>query len=200
MAQYPQEGKVKTRLAAEIGSHRARSIYQKLLQYAADMMAGLNKDDFLRAVFVHPPEMHDKFKSLFPQFDIYYPLEGEEPGVRLKNALRRLLSEPRIEKAILIGTDSPGIDAGTIQRCADLLDESDLVLGPTYDGGYYLLGCKAVFEQIFAGIEWHGSDVFEKTIQTARKQGLKVDLLPELHDLDDLEDLEYFESFLSDLE
>jgi rSAM/selenodomain-associated transferase 2 len=91
-------------------------------------------------------------------------------------------------RAVLVGTDIPQMTAGHILAAFSALDRHELVLGPSRDGGYWLVGlrCKA---DVFQDIHWGGDKVLDQTLAAARRQGLKVVCLPELNDIDTPADL-----------
>jgi len=94
---------------------------------------------------------------------------------------------------MLIGADCPELRPEQIDEAEQLLTSHDLVLGPSVDGGYYLIGLKKVYPELFSEIKWGSSAVTSETVARADALKLKIGLLPELRDLDDLDDLEHFE-------
>ena len=97
-------------------------------------------------------------------------------------------------KAVIIGTDVPELDAATAHRAFDLLTEHDAVVGPTVDGGYYLLGMKRPGLDLFTGVPWSSKAVLEKTIGLLRRKSASFATLPEVADIDTEDDyLKYVE-------
>ncbi len=192
MARYPTQGQVKTRLAKTIGDERALQIYRALLQYSSKLMTDLNRQLFMPAVFVYPEEDLLKFQEDYPSFDLYSKQTGDNLGERMKHALHSLLSFDNISTALLIGADCPELTTELLLTIPSLLEDNDLVLGPSQDGGYYLIGMKKIHEKLFSGIKWGTSTVLERTLATTIQIGLKVKLLEQLRDLDDEKDLTYF--------
>jgi len=192
MARYPELGRVKTRLAEAVGSERALQIYRELLKTTVQLLHDLDTRCFHRVAFVTPTEMLASFEKEYPGFDEVCPQGGGDLGERMMNALDFLLHSDGIDRAILIGSDCPEICPETLDQARSALVENDLVLGPTLDGGYYLIGLKNVHPQLFANIEWSSSQVFERTIAVGEEAGLRIARLPELRDLDNVNDLKYF--------
>ncbi|MDH3890110.1 MAG: TIGR04282 family arsenosugar biosynthesis glycosyltransferase [candidate division Zixibacteria bacterium] len=192
MAKYPQRGQVKTRLAADIGADEALRVYNDLLSRAIAVVSDLKEAHFGRAVFVTPSNLRDQFKNDHPELDAYWSQSEGDLGVRMNQALALLLSLPNINKAILIGTDIPEIDGDIIQQASDALDDHDCVIGPTVDGGYYLIGMREVKAGLFQAVAWGTPSVLSETLTICGQLGLAVRLLPELRDLDDLDDLKQF--------
>jgi rSAM/selenodomain-associated transferase 1 len=192
MAKYPEKGHVKTRLAKQTETDTALDVYKQLLAASVSTVVGLDHGIYHRAAFVEPGNRVEQFAKSFPTFDTVLPQRGTDLGEKMLNALAVLLRAGNMRGAMLIGTDIPDIDGGTFDEAVQLLAEHDLVLGPTRDGGYYLVGLKGVEPAIFSEIEWGTSPVFESTVAAAENAGLSIGLLPILADLDNLDDLEYF--------
>ena len=113
---------------------------------------------------------------------------GRDLGKRLEFCFQALLGEG-MRKVVVIGTDTPWMGAPRILRAFRLLDHADVVLGPTEDGGYYLVGARRVVPEMFRGIRWGTSSVFQQTLRALRKAGVHYRLLPRDFDLDRPEDL-----------
>jgi uncharacterized protein len=93
-------------------------------------------------------------------------------------------------QALIFGTDIPSLSQGVLHRACDLLDTCDVVVGPAVDGGYYLIGMKGPNEQMFKGIPWSTSEVYQATLTRACELDLKMasrNALPCLQDIDVIE-------------
>jgi len=194
MVKYPVLGRVKTRLAAQIGKPEALEVYRRLLDNAVRVTDGLKREDYFRTVFITPPEMVGEFTELYPKLDAWHPQAGQDLGERMYNALAQLLAMDTIGRGILIGADIPEITGELIGEADRQLRGNDLVLGPTNDGGYYLIGMKHVHAGLFASVDWGTDRVFSQTITVAESSKLSTFVLPELRDLDDAEDFKHFTS------
>lgn len=95
----------------------------------------------------------------------------------------------RAEKAVIIGTDCIDISNDLISQAFAELDRTDVVLGPTQDGGYYLLGLKKLIPEIFNNVDWSTDRVLNQTLKTLREKGLRFQLLQTLKDIDTANDL-----------
>ena len=95
---------------------------------------------------------------------------------------------------MLIGTDCPSLEGKHIIQAFEALNQSDLVLGPARDGGYYLIGMKRRADFLFEGITWSTAQVLSQTLSLASQWGLRTTLLPELSDIDTQEDWERYVS------
>jgi hypothetical protein len=113
---------------------------------------------------------------------------GEDIGKRMQNAFCAEFKKG-YTSIVLIGTDCPGLDAENVTKAFELLKSNELVLGPALDGGYYLIGLSAPQEELFKGIEWSTSSVFEKTMEIAEIAQLSVGILPTKQDIDTFDDL-----------
>ncbi len=107
-------------------------------------------------------------------------------GERMSVAFQAALKEN--DKVVIIGSDCIQINEDIIESAFQKLDESDIVTGPTFDGGYYLLGMKTLYPQLFQNIQWSSSTVFAETIKIVNGLGLKYDQLPKLSDIDYYQD------------
>lgn len=183
-------GKVKTRLAASMGEKQALEIYQHLL--AKTYIA-------LRDISV---SITTYFSEFIPDNPIHTAENkvvqvGYDLGERMKNAFAENF-ESGVEKVVLIGTDCPGLEGVYLVRAFEALDQSDLVLGPAQDGGYYLIGMKRRADFLFEGISWSTEWVLSQTLALAAAQGLQTHLLPVLEDIDTLEDWDRYCSQVGD--
>ncbi len=183
-------GKVKTRLAATIGEQAALHIYQQLLAHTHSAVENLKVDKF---VFYADHLEEDiwtgaDFKKQMQQ--------GSDLGERMKNAFNNLF-ENGYEKALIIGTDCPGIEEEIIENAFAQLDNFDVIIGPAKDGGYYLLGMKKLLSFLFQNIKWSTRSVLKDTIAICKQHKLSYFLLPQLADIDVEKDLIYLKNSLA---
>lgn len=184
----PEWGKVKTRIAAEAGEDLALDIYQKLLGITRDTSLGV---DCVRYLYATDALADDRW----PAGEFVKKIQDEgDLGNRMRSAIREVLTEAG--KAVIMGSDCPWLTAGTLGDAFDRLDEYDLVIGPARDGGYYLLGMKALHESLFEGISWSSEKVLEETLMAAEKSGLSCFQLEMLSDVDHLQDWQEYEQSL----
>ena len=185
----PVAGYVKTRLARDIGPENALKIYLSLCahtraqslrvecsRYVYYSQSIISEDDWADAQF---------FKRL---------QEGSDLGQRMSNAFQEILAAH--DKAVIIGSDCPGIDSDILNEAFDALDRNDAVIGPSEDGGYYLLGMNKWHSELFEDINWSTSEVLPSTLQVLRDLGSSVDTLHALEDIDTLDDLKNYPSYL----
>src|SRR5207253_9973281 len=116
------------------------------------------------------------------------PQEGDDLGTRMSGAMQKAFGLGH-RTVILTGTDVPTFTRSHLTQAVDHLITHDVVLGPTLDGGYYLIGLRAPVPELFQGIAWSTVGVLEETRKTAAAKGLSVALLPPCRHLDTVEDL-----------
>lgn len=175
----PVKGKVKTRLAASIGDDKALEIYLKLIGFTLRIAADTKAKTHL-FFSDHLMENYDGDTKNIQQ--------GNNLGERMKNAFHSVIKGEE-KKTLILGTDCAELHTEIIQLAFEQLETHDLVIGPAQDGGYYLLGMKKYFPEIFNDIEWSTSEVFNKTLLIAKNNSKSVFLLPVLRDIDTEDDL-----------
>lgn len=184
-------GQVKTRLASTIGHENALDIYHKLLciTRATSLQLICKRHLF----YSHQITRHDEWANAdFKK----YNQTGDNLGQRMKNAFAHIFNDYANQhvKAIIIGSDCPEINVNILEKAYTNLAENDVVIGPSKDGGYYLLGMSQPHTTLFDGIAWSTDTVLTATLHKAAAQHLQVSLLPALSDLDNENDLIYFRS------
>lgn len=175
-------GKVKTRLAATIGHDAALKVYQQLLHHTKIITQKINADKF---VYYSDEIVHD---DLWNHGFIREQQKGLDLGERMMKAFEEVFHQG-YSKVIIIGTDCPSLNEIMIEEAFDKLKGTDVVIGPAYDGGYYLLGMKKLYSCLFKNIQWSTSSVFRETIQIFNGENINYSLLQKLHDVDEEKDL-----------
>ena len=189
MARYPEPGKTKTRLARYIGDHEATLLYTAFLTDLAHHFAGCDYDLYWTYT---PSEVDYKsfIATLAPScmpFMHYFPQQGSDLGERLHYAFQWAY-EHNYRRTIVIGSDSPHINQDIVAHALTTLEDTDVVLGPADDGGYYLIAMHKPHD-VFSGIPMSTSVVTQQTIDVAHRQGLTVRLIQPLFDIDELPDI-----------
>jgi rSAM/selenodomain-associated transferase 1 len=193
-ARLPERGKVKTRLAADLGEERALAVYEAMLGDLRESV-GLS-DGHTEIEFLWPPTASANGESLARAFSPHSV--AMQTGVDLTDRLSMAFSERfffhRTQKIIAIGVDDPTLPRTLIDHAFELLGSCEYVLGPATDGGYYLIGCRALsFEPaIFQNIEWGTSTVRTTTMERIASTGRTVAVLPERYDIDTAADLQRY--------
>ncbi len=179
----PEKGKVKTRLAATVGEERALEIYLALLAHTRDVAQQVSAGRYLfYSNFVDENDEWDR------RFFTKKKQSSGDIGERMANCFAETL--PKHAKAVLVGSDIPGLSREILELAFEKLQDHDFVIGPAEDGGYYLIGMKVFEPAVFQDIEWSTPAVFEKTIRKMEGLGKNWFQLPTLSDVDYEEDWE----------
>lgn len=189
-AKYPVPGHAKTRLAAGVGDENACLLYRRFVEHLRDALD-------ITTIYIDRADEKDAFSLLFdwPLNKMNVQVEGTI-GDRMNAALCTELAEH--DRVILIGSDTPAITQQEINQGFKALADHDVVLGPTFDGGYYLIGLRACNEQLFQHIEWSSGKELDQTRERISELGLSLFELPTHMDVDTQEDLEtYYPEYLS---
>ena len=127
---------------------------------------------------------HPVLQAWADQYELGLKIQSEgDLGQRMRYCFKTSF-EDGAEHTLLIGSDCPGMSAAYLRRASAALERTDLVLGPAQDGGYVLIGCKALYESLFDEIEWGSERVLAQTVARARALNLSVTLLETLWDVD----------------
>ncbi|NER34774.1 MAG: DUF2064 domain-containing protein [Oscillatoria sp. SIO1A7] len=186
---YPEPGKTKTRLIPALGAEGAARLQGQLTEHT---LRQLGKTDELPSYSIEV-RFAGGNRELMAEWlgpGKYEPQGEGDLGTKIYRAFATAFATG-IEKVAIVGIDCPDLDASIAIAAFDRLNDSDLVLGPAVDGGYYLIGLRqTVVPELFAGISWGSDKVLQQTVDAARKLNLSYSLLPELADIDRPEDLE----------
>ena len=186
-AREPIAGRVKTRLAASIGDQVAAELYEAMLR---DVLKSAEQLSDVEIVVFWACE-EKKLPVLAEQYRCNSRCQGPgDLGQRMEAAFDDMFASG-CAACCIIGSDAPDLPLSYIQDAYRLLEtlQSDVVLGPSRDGGYYLLGMQQARAELFTGIPWSSATVRECTLRAARASGLTVALLDEWQDIDTEEDL-----------
>jgi rSAM/selenodomain-associated transferase 1 len=183
----PERGEVKTRLAATLGQNVARDLY---CCFILDMLSALQRAGFPVIICYYPEDALDHLKGIVGEGYAFQPQYGEDLGERMKNGMMDSFAQG-LDRAIVIGSDIPDLPGAFIQESFAALETYDSVIGPAFDGGYYLIGFKQVsfLPEAFQGIEWGTDTVLTRTLSILGANERTAYLLPPLRDMDTVEDL-----------
>lgn len=180
---YPDPGRVKTRLARDIGDELAASVHQAIL---LDLVSVHSNQSYDLLLCISPPEDEQRFASLFEDASIIHQSAGDL-GQRLRNTTKQLLE--RYDNVVIIGSDCLAITPDDVKESVKKLTDHDVVLGPADDGGYYLVALKRAHD-IFDGIEWSTPQVLAQTMQKISMKKLSSATLGTRYDVDTIAELE----------
>lgn len=190
-AREPLPGSVKTRLAASLGDRAAAELYETMLQ---DVLKSVRQLNNVNTVVYWACEA-DSLPMLAERYQCCARRQSPgDLGQRMQGAFEEMFANG-CELCCIIGSDAPDLPLPYIQEAYLLLEtqKANVVFGPCKDGGYYLLGLRQVWPQLFMNIPWSSASVLEHSLAAARDAGLMAALLPEWQDIDTLEDLQAFQ-------
>ena len=181
----PELGKCKTRLAKTLGDQAALDIYKHLLQHTAHVATHVSASRYV--FYSENINTNDLWSS-----DVFVKKlqQGIDLGERMHNAFKELLDLGH-EKVVIIGSDLLDLNTTIIEDAFDTLDHHDVVIGPAEDGGYYLLGMKTLYKNLFKNKAWGTQTVRQDTLKDL--QNSNVSLLKELNDIDTFEDMKHYD-------
>jgi uncharacterized protein len=186
-AKLPRVGDVKTRLGKEIGMEEAGRVYEEFARHAFTIASTLSHEHVAVYLLYAPGADEAAIRRWVGHGFRYFPQEGASLGDRMHAAFRKVFNDGATE-AVIIGTDVPELDVETVRAGFEKLQSCDVVIGPSSDGGYYLLGIKERPYDVFSGISWSTTSVLQETRLLVARQGLTTVLLPEMSDIDTFED------------
>lgn len=179
----PVFGKVKTRLAEEIGEEKALHIYRRLLKLTRDITQNMNCD--LQLWYSDFKSNDDIWEEGDYQKKVQY---GKDLGDRMKNAFKEAFNSG-YKRTVIIGSDCAQLKEKYLEQAFHELGASDMVIGPSQDGGYYLLGMNFPALELFDDKNWSSDTVYDDTISQMKREGYSFSRLPVLNDIDTLRDL-----------
>ena len=180
-AKAPIKGEVKTRLGKTIGMKASCWVYEKLLKHTFKI---LDKSKLPYVLFENQTDA--TLHAIFNSSKSNRLQEGDHLGNKMENAFQWAFDQG-YEKVLLIGTDLWSLHEDTLIEAKQALDQNAFVIGPSYDGGYYLLGMNQMNLKIFKDVSWSTSQVFRDTLLNVSESSIYF--LDIANDIDDFEDL-----------
>ncbi len=187
MAKAPRAGEVKTRLCPPLSLADAAELYRRFLLDKIEQVRSLGTAS--PVIAYTPAEARAFFEEVAAGF-VLVRQRGPDLGDRLANTLGELLGRGHLG-ALAIDSDTPTLPLRYLEQALDLVatPEVDVVLGPTEDGGYYLIGLRTLYPELFQAMTWSTSHVLPETLRRAEAKGLRVACLPPWYDIDTPDDL-----------
>ena len=193
---YPEPGKVKTRLSRHFSPEDSAELYMKMVE---DLYANLVKNDgsanYAVHVYYSPVEKRTEFADWLDSSASLYLQEGTGLGEKLTNAMKKSF-DSGYEKAAAIGSDCIDLSVEDINNAFETLDRNgqnskkrEVVVGPTDDGGYYLIGQSRFIPEIFERIPWSTEKVYPETIDKLAGLGLLYAELEYKYDIDSIDEV-----------
>jgi rSAM/selenodomain-associated transferase 1 len=187
-AKAPLLGKVKSRLAADLGNEKTLWVYRQLVAKTERIIQQSRLKSVLFYTGGAPEDFDCYFKTLKK-----IPQSGADLGERMSAAFQWGFAQGH-SKIIALGTDLWDLDQATLNEALHALDRADVVLGPAEDGGYYLLGLKKFYPKVFLNKQWGGPNVLHDTLNDLEDK--PIALLEEKSDIDFYKDLSLYPELL----
>ena len=186
---YPEKGKVKLRLSVDLNEEIVQELYRCFVE---DTFTTVKKIDSQLFICFLPVEAQKKFQKWLGSTLFFLPQKGADLGERMKNSFIDVFTKG-FRRAVLIGSDSPDLPKKYIEQAFAVLQTRDVVLGPTVDGGYYLIGfhTNMFTPNVLEDIPWGNQMVFQKTVMKIRQAHRSLGLLPIWNDVDTIADLKH---------
>jgi uncharacterized protein len=196
MAKAPVAGQVKTRLMPALTPEQAAELSRALLVDQLNQLQELDKVGLYIAFA--PDDARALIEELVPPRFQLFPQRGEDLGARMQAVFATVFAIGHAN-LLLIGGDLPPVPVSFFEEAYGFLKAADrrVVLGPSRDGGYYLVGCNQPTPQIFEGMSWSHGEVLAQTRDKLASLGIDYHLLPSWMDIDTPDDLRYLQSALS---
>jgi rSAM/selenodomain-associated transferase 1 len=187
---YPEKGVVKTRLAKDTGDNFTLELYKCFIADILKTIKMIDADIFISSTA--PDNKNSEYYRCEVEYSCFLQ-QGVDLGERMYHAFCDVRRRG-YGKLVLIGSDTPDLPATYIDKAFQMLNKYEIVLGPSADGGYYLIALRknTVYEENFSNISWGTSLVFEQTLERAKKRGSACGLLPVMNDIDLIDDLRRF--------
>lgn len=186
-AKYWAPGAVKSRLAVSLGNEAASRLYQQFVQVLVTRFADFSAT---RIIAYSPEEQRAAFEAIAGSAWTLQPQGEGDLGTRMARFFTHACGSNE-RPVVLIGSDSPTLPRSAVSLALNALQGHDVVLGPAHDGGYYLIGMRRVWPELFTdNIVWSSTTVLEQTLVNLRQAGVSYHLLPAWYDVDDLADLQ----------
>jgi uncharacterized protein len=192
IAKAPRVGLAKTRLGRIIGPEAAVTLYRAFLQ---DLGARFAAAPFECGWYVTPANAWDDISPLVGWSEVRILLQSEGDLTERQRELFLGAAARGEERVVLMASDSPHLTVEVVEQAFRELDRHDLVFGPTYDGGYYLIGMRG-WHDVFHGLSMSVGTELDNIIARAEHAGLSVQRVEATFDVDEVEDLEHLRQLL----
>ncbi len=190
-ARDPVLGQVKTRLSSSLDSETILKLYICFLEDSLAKIQQVGNADCF--VGISPENNSGFFNGIESSGMTLFCQQGKSLGDKMRQAFIDRFAQG-YNKVTIIGSDSPSLPVSYIRKAFD--SEKDLMLGPSTDGGYYLIAMKEKVSEVFDGVDWGTGKVLGETLQRVQEGGFSLELLPVWYDVDFPEDLKFLKTHL----
>jgi len=185
MAKAPKPGAVKTRLASHLSASAVTDFYRCLLEDTLNLARSLS--DLQVAIMCPDPDVIDLTQLAGPETTVIAQ-KGDGLAAGLISVFEHF-AQPAPRRIIAFNSDSPHLPRVILEEAFETLSAHDLVVGPTHDGGYYLVGAKASHPALFANDGMGTNSALERLLLRARNLDLSLGFAPPFYDIDVADDL-----------
>lgn len=200
---YPEPGRTKTRLIPKLGAEGAANLQREMTERTLFQVRELQQQISVSVEIRFTGGNLQLMRNWLGDNWIYQPQGGGDLGEKMARSLNSAFhlnchhsGQQRNHKTVIIGTDCPGLNTHILQTAFQSLDDSEVVIGPATDGGYYLIGACRVYPELFANIAWGTADVLQQTSHVLESLHLSCSFLNPLTDIDRPEDLFIWEKII----
>jgi len=199
LAKHWTPGKVKTRLASSIGEAEAADIFREFVLTLLDRLSQVGD---VRTIACSPPDKRQDFSKIVGTSWVVEPQSAGGLGERMQALFVGKITEED-DCCILLGCDSPNVPVEHVKRAFELLEKARLVLGPTNDGGYYLIGARGEVPPVLIDMPYSTPGLWaatmERLAQLGWREGTDYAVLPPWYDVDTAADLARLQGDLADI-
>jgi rSAM/selenodomain-associated transferase 1 len=190
-ARDPILGQVKTRLSSSFDDETILRLYTCFVEDSLEKIRQVDNADCF--VGISPSNLSGFFNGIEDSDTRSFIQQGKDLGDKMRQAFVDRFSDG-YKKVVIIGSDSPSLPVSYINQA--LNSDKDLMLGPSTDGGYYLIAMTGKVSEVFDGIAWGTEQVLDETLNRVKKAGVSLELLPVWYDVDFPEDLKFLKTHL----
>ena len=190
-ARDPVLGQVKTRLSSSLDDETILRLYTCFVEDSLEKIRKVDNADCF--VGISPSNLSGFFNGIEGSDIRLFIQQGANLGDKMRQAFVDRFADG-YKKVVIIGSDSPSLPVSYIDEV--LTSYKDLILGPSTDGGYYLIGMVGKVFEVFGGIAWGTDQVLDETLDRVKKAGVSLELLPVWYDVDFPEDLKFLKTHL----
>ncbi len=186
MVKVPAAGTVKTRLQPFLTPQESAAIAGAFIKDAESKLHQLNCDV---VVCFSPANQRHKLERLLKHSNIFVPQNGDSLGLRMANAFESVLGN-ETAPTLMVGTDCVLLKVSHLESAFAMLEAgSDAVVGPTEDGGFYLIGLNESHPAIFENVDWSTGATLRQTLGNLQRLALRFEIIEKLYDIDEETDL-----------
>ncbi len=196
-AKNPVPGEVKTRLTLRFSPKKAAKLYEAFLIDLVNSFSSAKCDE--KVICFSPPDAEDALSSFLKGPFLYRPQKGDGLGERMHESFDWAFARG-VDRSIIVGSDSPTLPLSYVEEAFEALKSYPVVIGPSFDGGYYLIGLSRPCPELFQDIDWSTEHVFGQTLKKMEDRGIEFHLLLPWYDVDTPDQFNFLRAHLRAME